>query len=550
MRFTLALLALLAPALSAEPTALATEARFWLRADPASPPLDQVALSPGSVTHPSGETDPETRERWSDGTFPVSWWRWTKAALRFTPRQDGEVELVLLGPWVRPPGADRHARAEVLWDGLSAEGAELANGGFEKRRDDGTPAGWHGESPPDAWPTAGVEAREGEAVAATWHDRALRQRLRVTKDQPVTLTFHARAATPPGFVVPARLGRETPAHEVAAKLGPGVNLGNCWEVPPPYQWRVPHSVEDVDKIAAEGFAHIRVPVAWHHHLREEGGGPVISPDLLGQIEPVIRRALEKDLHVLLNWHHFDDLTDDPAAHRERFVAGWETIARHFRDWPGELLLELLNEPRDALTTERANGIHAEAIDAIRGIDPDRVLLVSPGNWGDIRELDALRLPDDDPRLIVTVHCYEPFFFTHQGANWVQLTGLRGIVYPGPPAELVELPESVRGRDGVAEFIEAYNTLPAERNPCSPRPVRELLDLARAWSDHFGRPVHLGEFGAHRVADAASRARYTRDVRRLAEERSIPWALWDWKAGFAYWDRHADKPLLREAAFGE
>ena len=78
-------------------------------------------------------------------------------------------------------------------------------------------------------------------------------------------------------------------------------------------------------------------------------------------------------------------------------------------------------------------IHAEAIAAIRKIDPQRIILVSPGNWGDIRELDKLRLPDDDDRIIVTVHCYEPFHFTHQGAGWVQLQQLRGIVYPGPPA---------------------------------------------------------------------------------------------------------------------
>jgi endoglucanase len=76
----------------------------------------------------------------------------------------------------------------------------------------------------------------------------------------------------------------------------------------------------------------------------------------------------------------------------------------------------------------------------------------------------------------------------------------------------------------------------------------LLDAAREWSEHFGRPVHLGEFGAHDTADDASRARYLRDVRALAEERRIPWTVWEWKSGFGYWDPSAERPRFRQSLF--
>ena len=155
------------------------------------------------------------------------------------------------------------------------------------------------------------------------------------------------------------------------------------------------------------------------------------------------------------------------------------------------------------------------------------------------------MPDDDDRIVVTVHCYEPFHFTHQGANWVGLQALEGVRYPGPPENPLVLPESLRENQAVRAFLDAYNQLPAGQNPSSARTVREMLDSARDWSRHFGRPVHLGEFGAHQTGDHASRSRYLRDVRTLAEERGIPWTLWEWKAGFGYWNPRTNRPNFRE-----
>ena len=96
----------------------------------------------------------------------------------------------------------------------------------------------------------------------------------------------------------------------------------------------------------------------------------------------------------------------------------------------------------------------------------------PRPWGIVGELDKLRLPDGDDRIVVTIHCYEPFQFTHQGAGWVGFQDLRGIVYPGPPPTPYQLPDSLRENAGVRAFIDGYNTLPGDQNPCSPRAVRE------------------------------------------------------------------------------
>ena len=540
-----------AAALSAqEPVRQATEGRFWLKVPAGQPPLRGIEVSAGSATPAPWEKDPAVRERHTDVIFPVSWWHWRELSISFTPVENGTVELVLNGPWAQDQ-AGKLCREEILWDEITAEGTAVENGGFESQAD-GKPDAWRSlyASYPaaDSWPLARAEPLAGKSLAASWQNRPLAQSLKLTAGQKVTLRLHAKAATPAGFVPPKRLGPDTPAHRALAGIRRGVNLGNCWDAPPPYRWGIRYTADDIDRIAAEGFDHIRVPVAWAFHLREGADGLEIEPALLADLEPVLRRALAKGLHVLLDWHHFDELTDDPAAHRARFTAGWQVIARHFKSWPAGLFFELLNEPRDALTTEAANPIYAETIAAIRQIDPPRILVVSPGKWGSIRELDKLRLPDGDDRLVVTVHCYEPFYFTHQGAGWVHLRELRDITYPGPPATPLTLPDSLRGNAGVRSFVEGYNTRPADQNPCSANAVKELLDLARTWSNYFGRPVHLGEFGSHDTGDLASRSRYTHDVRTLAEARQIPWALWDWKAGFGYWDPETNRPRLRAGLF--
>jgi endoglucanase len=467
--------------------------------------------------------------------------------VQFTPSHDGTLELDLNGPWGEArPGVLR--QMEVLWDDLSAQGAKLFNGSFEDEAD-GNPAGW--DSPwrpyPDAntWPLANREPVAGKRVAASWHGRPLVTKLEVKANVPVTLTINARAATTPDFKAPKILPNDTPAHRAAAKLKRGVNFGNGWEAEPG-TWGIKYDAKDVDLAADQGFDHLRVPVAWHFHL--ENGA--IKPALLATLEPVLKRALERKLTVLLNWHHYEALVKEPEANRAAFAAGWKTIATHFKDYPATLYLELLNEPNGALDHETLTSVHAQAIAAIRSVSPQRILLANPPQWSSVPGLDRYFLPDGDDRIITSIHSYEPFQFTHQRANWVGYQDLRGISYPGPPATPVAVPDSLKENAGLVSWLDAYNSRQGADNPCAAAAFEQLLDDATAWSKHFGRAIHIGEFGCFKEADPASRTRYIRDFRLAAEKRGIPWAMWDWKAGFGYWDAEQGRPLLREALFGK
>ncbi|MGA2854068.1 MAG: glycoside hydrolase family 5 protein [Verrucomicrobiota bacterium] len=345
--------------------------------------------------------------------------------------------------------------------------------------------------------------------------------------------------------------RNSPAYRAAKLFQHGVNLGNYLEVPPGQNWGVTASADEFAIMHAEGFDHLRVPVGWHHYA-----GPApdfkLSPEIFSRVDFVVTNALAAGLAVMINIHHFDELDENPRATTDEFLQIWRQIAAHYRNFPAQLAFELDNEPHAKATTAEMNPIYARAIAEIRKTNPRRTIFVEPGNWGSVDELKNLVLPPDD-NVIVSVHCYEPFYFTHQGATWAGAdTKVTGIRFPGPPATPLVPDPSLKLNPWVTNWIARYNTLPTDENPSSPIAFNAKIKLARAWSDYYGRPVHFGEFGCFTTADPASRANFYSAFRCAAEAQNIGWCIWDWSAGFRYWDKKNNQPMpgMREALFGK
>lgn len=344
---------------------------------------------------------------------------------------------------------------------------------------------------------------------------------------------------------------DSPADRAAMSFRRGANLGNYLEASPGQNWGAKYSAEDFKHIRFEGFDHVRLPVAWHHYA---GPGPdfKLSDDIFGKADFLVTNALNERLNVLVNIHHFDQFTSNPEGLTDKFYALWRQIAGHYSKYPATVAFELLNEPKDKATTVVMNPIYADAIRQIRQSNPSRTIFVGPGRWNQASELVNLKLPQDDRNLIVTIHCYEPFYFTHQGASWAgpEVKSLKGIVFPGPPATPLVLEAETMSKN-VTNWIHRYNTLPAEKNPCSPRVFSEALAKAKEWSQAHDRPIHVGEFGCYVRADPASRARFYKSFRESLDENGFGWAIWDWKAGFRYWDDSQKQPAagMREALFG-
>ncbi len=306
-----------------------------------------------------------------------------------------------------------------------------------------------------------------------------------------------------------------PAFALNAHLARSLNLDNVLEAPCDGQSGAASLEGDLRAIAEAGFTGVRIPVRWSWHAAK-AAPYAVDPGFFTRVDQVVKAALAQGLAVVLDMHEYEEMAEGPEAQRERFLALWMQIAGHYQSYPPELALELLNEPSGELTPGRWNDLLREAIAGIRRTDPQRVLVAGPANWYGIASLGDLELPAEDRAIIVTVHYYDPFEFTHQGAEWVEGAGdWLGTTWRGTPAEIEAL-----SRD---------------------------LDTAAGWGRANGRPMFLGEFGAYGRADAGSRARYTAAVARGAEARGMSWAYWEFCAGFGVYDsvlRGWDGPLLR------
>jgi endoglucanase len=298
------------------------------------------------------------------------------------------------------------------------------------------------------------------------------------------------------------------------RIGRGINFGNALEAPDEGEWGIVLREEYFQLAKDAGFSAIRLPVRWNTHALEAPPFTVFS-SFFDRVDWAVDNALSRGMVLILDFHHFTDYMDCPACERERFLRLWEQIADHYQDYPPELVFELLNEPTNAVPSAVWDADLASALGIIRAGNPDRIVVVGPVGWNGLGGLDYLHLPEEDRGLIVTFHYYEPFPFTHQGADWMA---------------------------GADAWLGTEWTGTAEEM----RAVREDFMTAYEWGQTRNRPIFLGEFGSIERADISSRARYTAFVAREAEALSFSWAYWEFCSGFGVYDPAAGAwrdPLL-------
>ncbi len=344
------------------------------------------------------------------------------------------------------------------------------------------------------------------------------------------------------FVLPLNMASGADSHTPAAKpdpfklnarLGRGVNLGNALEAPNEGDWGVVLKEEYFDAIKQAGFASIRLPVRWSNHALTNAPY-TIDPAFLNRVDWAVSNALSRDLPVILNLHHYTQLYTEPQAHRERFMALWKQLADHYRNFPDTLLLEIFNEPDDALTPELWNDWLKEAHAIIRKSNPTKTIVIGAPNDSWPTYLQFLHVPENDRNIIVTIHYYFPHEFTHQGAEW---TTHDKIVQTLKDMELVhmEIPEwATNGWTGDSSRWLGTTWTGTDKEK---KQITDWLGIAATWGKSHHRPINLGEFGSYQKADMDSRARWTKFVADTATKRGMSCHYWEFCAAeFGVYDQ--------------
>jgi endoglucanase len=308
----------------------------------------------------------------------------------------------------------------------------------------------------------------------------------------------------------------------------GINLGNCYDAPSEGAWGTVISEKHFEMAAAAGFDHVRLPVRFSAPDRTDPKPPfAIREEFWKKVDWAVDQALSRQLSIIVDVHHYEEIHKDPAAHRERLYAMWRQISERYASRPPQVAFEILNEPNGALNPTILDEITAEVIRIIREKNPTRIVMADCYFWAASDYLKTLHLPPNDPNLVGHFHMYQPILFTHQGASWMdpwyQTTG---VIFPGPPGTPIQPVPATQGQSWVLDFFKSYNALPIETNPSGPATVFTHFDNAARWVKETGKRVYLGEFGAIDFADAQSRENWVWLVRTEAERRGIGWAYWD------------------------
>jgi len=323
-----------------------------------------------------------------------------------------------------------------------------------------------------------------------------------------------------GAIISFSVFAQTNAEIANEKIGRGINLGNALEAPSEGAWGVTLQASYFSEIAEAGFNSVRIPIRWSAHTNTSAPYTIDS-EFINRVKWAIDQAFENNLTAIINIHHYDEIFQDPAAEHDKFIAIWQQISELFEDYSDNLIFEILNEPNTNLTAELWNTYLADALAEIRKLNPTRVVMIGSAEWGGVPALSKLKFPEgEQENVILTVHYYEPFTFTHQGASWVEeANAWKGTTW-----------------DSTAAQVKAIN---------------DHFAIIKQKAEELNVPVNIGEFGAINQADINSRVRWASHCARMFEDMGFSWNYWAFTANFDAYNMSKGEwiPEMKKALVG-
>ena len=221
-------------------------------------------------------------------------------------------------------------------------------------------------------------------------------------------------------------------------------------------------------------------------------------EILGKTDLVLQWSKQHHVKVVVDLHSppggkfpsTGNLFSDPKA-QEHFLEVWKKIAQRYKGNTTIWGFDLVNEPNDDQVSPECKNWQDLALAAgkvIRGIDPDRTLIVEPAKNGGASGWEHFNpLPLD--HVVYSFHVYDPIRFTHQHVFNPKESS---VSYPG------EIDKAMWDREALVKAVQ-----PA-------------IDFARRYRVH----MYVGEFSAIRWAPGAEK--YLADATSIFEEQG-----WDW-----------------------
>ena len=279
--------------------------------------------------------------------------------------------------------------------------------------------------------------------------------------------------------------------------------------------KMPAYQEDDFRMMKEwGFNFARLPIDyrfWTHG----GDWNAIDEEWVKPVDRAIELGAKYGIHVQVNLHRApgycvnrgelepEKLFEGSENARKAFTKHWEFLARRYAAIPVERLsFDLVNEPANVDEAKYVACVRP-AIDAIRAVSPDRLIVSDGLSWGN---QPAMSLAGERG-IAQAMRGYLPMQVSHYRAEWVN-------GYNAPPVWPLERKgEKVRYDDPSLDWMYVNN-------------FRKWDALAAR-----GAFVMMGEFGVYNKTPHDMSLKMLEANLKLLKERGWGWALWNLRGSF-------------------
>lgn len=304
---------------------------------------------------------------------------------------------------------------------------------------------------------------------------------------------------------------------------------------------------DIRFIDSIGYDHVRIPVdeaeMWTNDGKPSEESFSFLTHCLDWCAKYHVRAVV-DLHIL-KAHYFNagneggeiTLWRDTTA-QNNFIKLWREISAHLKKYPVSMVAyELMNEAV-APDPDDWNRLIRKAVDALRALEPNRVLVIGSNRWQRPEFFPDLKVPTNDKNIILSLHTYSPIHFTHNRADWTSFKSYEGPAhYPGRVVTDADFKKYVDTTNAALVRAMAGSEQAFDKK----RLVAELLPAIRK-AKELNLQLYCGEFGCLPHVDRAERLNYYNDIVSGFEENNIAWCNWEYKGDFGIYTFDFEKKI--------
>ena len=277
----------------------------------------------------------------------------------------------------------------------------------------------------------------------------------------------------------------------------------------------PFHEPDFQKISEFGFNFVRLPMSYKCWVQKDDPAK-FREEILKEIDQAVQWGKKYGLHVSINFHRAPGWCINPPRDRELIwdndsvlnvcAVHWAMFAKRYKGIPNaQLSFDLLNEPART-TPEKYEKVAKRLCEAIRAIDPNRLIICDGINVGrtPVPELIPLKVAQSG-------RCYLPQFITHYKASWGNVRGL-------------EYTPEWPGRE------------PRGNNKYWDKKVMQEISL-QPWIDlkNQGVGVHIGEWGVFNFTPKQATLAFMEDALAIMKDNDLGWALWNFRGTFGVLD---------------